>query len=79
MEMICCEQMRDTLSEEQIELVDADSAWGILGCCGGGCYVMNNVRYCPYCGTELPLELEQCKLEEIHNKGVEELKKNHSK
>lgn len=30
-----------------------DGAWNINGCCGGGCYVVTDMRFCPYCGTKL--------------------------
>ena len=27
--------------------------WHLNGCCGGGCYVLADIRYCPFCGTHL--------------------------
>lgn len=30
-----------------------DGTWSINGCCGGGCYVVSEMRFCPYCGTKL--------------------------
>jgi hypothetical protein len=27
--------------------------WNINGCCGGGCYVVTDMRFCPYCGAGL--------------------------
>jgi len=52
----CCESLKNEMSREggdypQIELVD-----GLLyvnGCCGGGCYVLTKLRYCPYCGYDV--------------------------
>lgn len=32
---------------------DEDGEWGIYGCCGGGCYVVSDMKYCPFCGKEL--------------------------
>ena len=32
---------------------DDDGTWNIYGCCGGGCYVVTEMRYCPFCGTKL--------------------------
>ena len=32
---------------------DDDGAWAINGCCGGGCYVVTGMRFCPYCGAKL--------------------------
>lgn len=38
----------------QFERDDKDSAlWDCNGCCGGGCFVVTGMRYCPYCGTHL--------------------------
>jgi hypothetical protein len=33
---------------------DADGeTWNVYGCCGGGCYVITQMRFCPFCGTGL--------------------------
>ena len=32
---------------------DCDGEWSVNGCCGGGCYVLTNLKYCPFCGTKL--------------------------
>lgn len=32
---------------------DEDGTWNINGCCGGGCYVVEDMRFCPYCGASL--------------------------
>lgn len=32
---------------------DKDGTWNINGCCGGGCYVVTKMKFCPYCGTSL--------------------------
>lgn len=31
-----------------------DGSWNVNGCCGGGCYVLTGIRFCPFCGTKLP-------------------------
>lgn len=36
----------------QIERSD-DGSWNINGCCGGGCYVVTDIKFCPFCGHEL--------------------------
>lgn len=28
-------------------------AWAINGCCGGGCYVVDKMTFCPFCGARL--------------------------
>ena len=30
---------------------DANGTWNINGCCGGGCYVVTSMRWCPFCGA----------------------------
>lgn len=27
--------------------------YAINGCCGGGCFVITNIKYCPFCGMIL--------------------------
>lgn len=36
----------------QIEQAE-DGTWHVNGCCGGGCYVLQNIIHCPFCGEEL--------------------------
>lgn len=31
-----------------------EDGYAINGCCGGGCYVISGIRYCPFCGDKLP-------------------------
>lgn len=35
---------------------DEDGTWNINGCCGGGCYVVTEVKFCPFCGAGLTTE-----------------------
>lgn len=37
----------------QFEPAPDGETWSINGCCGGGCFVVVDMRYCPYCGTRL--------------------------
>lgn len=32
---------------------DDDGTWNINGCCGGGCFVVTSMKFCPFCGTKL--------------------------
>ncbi len=32
---------------------DEDGTWNINGCCGGGCYVITGVKFCPFCGAKV--------------------------
>lgn len=36
----------------QIEKTD-DGKWAINGCCGGGCFVITDVKFCPFCGADV--------------------------
>jgi hypothetical protein len=27
--------------------------WNINGCCGGGCFIVTQMKFCPYCGSKL--------------------------
>lgn len=31
--------------------------WNINGCCGGGCFVVEKMRFCPYCGAMIAAEI----------------------
>ena len=33
-----------------------DGTWVVNGCCGGGCYVVVGMRFCPFCGSRLTAE-----------------------
>jgi len=30
-----------------------DDGWAIYGCCGGGCFVVTGMNFCPFCGEVL--------------------------
>ena len=35
---------------------DADhleDGWAINGCCGGGCYTIDHIIFCPFCGEKI--------------------------
>lgn len=32
---------------------DGEGLWNIYGCCGGGCYVVEEMKFCPFCGRDL--------------------------
>jgi hypothetical protein len=38
--------------EAQIERDDA-KGWNVNGCCGGGCYVLTDLVFCPWCGANV--------------------------
>lgn len=37
----------------QFEPDDDGETWNINGCCGGGCFVVTEMRFCPFCGAKL--------------------------
>ena len=56
----CCDAFKEeaTNSREmrplaQFEPDEDGETWNVNGCCGGGCYVVRAMRFCPFCGTKL--------------------------
>lgn len=47
------EEMRGT----QIEFDKKTGKWNVSGCCGGGCYVLTDLVYCPWCGKNIKFNL----------------------
>jgi len=44
--------LNPSLPEAQIQKNDKGK-WNINGCCGG-CYVVQDIKHCPFCGEKLP-------------------------
>ena len=44
---------RDFQPNSQGEYDEEEKNWNVNGCCGGGCYVLTDLRYCPWCGKDL--------------------------
>lgn len=57
MEDYCCEkfaELADPGDNPPAQFVRADDGeWCIHGCCGGHCYVVVDMKFCPFCGTKL--------------------------
>ena len=50
----CCEKFEEEAGREQAFEPDQDGeTWNINGCCGGGCFVVTEMRFCPYCGSKM--------------------------
>ncbi len=51
----CCEEFKNECQgDEHITYDHTTNTWNVHGCCGGNCYVLNNIKHCPYCGDKLP-------------------------
>ena len=50
---VCCDKWAQATDGSNglpvIEALD-DGTWSVNGCCGGGCFVLNDIRFCPFCG-----------------------------
>ena len=41
------------MPDAQFVPAEDGKSWNINGCCGGGCYVVIDMKFCPYCGSKL--------------------------
>lgn len=67
---VCCEKFKEASgemqsvsplamayperAEAQIIYDEEDKTWNVTGCCGGNCYVLTEIKFCPFCGAPLP-------------------------
>jgi hypothetical protein len=55
----CCPELalataaRRSGNDRHIEQ-SSDGTWNVNGCCGGGCFVVTGMKFCPFCGSALP-------------------------
>lgn len=67
---VCCTRLQEDLAEvrPQIESYMSEDptklSWSINGCCGGGCFVLKDIRFCPFCGAPLPTDMKEKTCEE---------------
>ena len=47
-----CKHLESENINEPVDY-DPEHGYSIRGCCGGGCYVIYDFRYCPFCGEKL--------------------------
>jgi len=40
----------------QFEPDEDGKTWNINGCCGGGCFVVTDMKFCPFCGSAIHAE-----------------------
>ena len=48
----CCLSITEAVAKDQITF--EAGTWNVFGCCGGNCYVLDNILCCPWCGQKLP-------------------------
>lgn len=50
----CCDAFASEVEARQIEFTALPHAsWCVNGCCGGGCYVLQDLVFCPWCSAQL--------------------------
>jgi len=49
----CCEEFAENSGEPSVGIEEHGGKWSVNGCCGGGCYVLSEIKFCPFCGAEL--------------------------
>jgi hypothetical protein len=54
----CCKTLEEKLEEgKTYGGITFETKWGfgwvVLGCCGSNCIVLDKLKFCPFCGTEL--------------------------
>ena len=53
----CCDRLRDEMTVDKrgvgTPAMDHDhECMYVQGCCGGQCYMLSDIIYCPFCGTK---------------------------
>jgi len=54
---ICCKKFKKQIERyggSPFEVIGNDIS--VNGCCGGGCYVITDLLYCPWCGKKFKLQ-----------------------
>lgn len=49
----CCNKLKREIESGQIVLDSSMQSIHVNGCCGGGCYVLTDLWFCPFCGREI--------------------------
>ncbi len=49
----CCDEFAKHTGTPNSGFEYADGAWYVNGCCGGGCFVLSQIVFCPFCGLRL--------------------------
>lgn len=51
----------DMRPNTQGEYDEESKSWSVNGCCGGGCYVLTDFKFCPWCGKSLSQSQKESK------------------
>lgn len=46
--IFCCGKLQENAAQ-----FEWYAGWNVGGCCGGGCYVLTELIYCPWCGVRI--------------------------
>jgi len=50
----CCDRFNEIIRDSGgFEMYEKDKEVHVGGCCGGGCFVLSDLKYCPFCGKEI--------------------------
>jgi len=48
--MTGCKHLFDDEKISQPPITQSDGTFAVPGCCGGGCYIISEIVFCPFCG-----------------------------
>lgn len=49
----CCKAMAEFVRDDPQAMHFHQGSWALNGCCGGGCFVMTGINFCPFCGKPM--------------------------
>lgn len=55
----CCEKFAENTGEECQGIEFVAGVWSVNGCCGGGCFVLHDLKFCPFCGERLKVPVNE--------------------
>ena len=61
----CCDKFEKHTGTHNVGFEKPDGKWHLNGCCGGGCYVLEDIKFCPFCGKDIDPRFEVVKCDSI--------------
>lgn len=63
---ICCDDMAANIAKTSVDTTAVIEAYpidnkvevSVNGCCGGGCFVLSDIHFCPFCGKEIMVRVK---------------------